>query len=40
MAVLVVVAVLLSFRLRRVCPDCKDMRQFHDITARWPLGAQ
>lgn len=27
-----------TIRLRRVCADCKDLRQFQDITTRWPLG--
>lgn len=29
-----------TIRLRRVSADCKDMRQFDDIAARWSLGAQ
>jgi hypothetical protein len=29
-----------TIRLRRVCTDCGELRQFQDITARWPLGAQ
>jgi hypothetical protein len=27
-----------NLRLRRVCADCGDLRQFDDITARWPVG--